>query len=129
MNRSEEIQAHLGRADASLQASRILLSSGLPNDAASRAYYAAFHAASALLLAQNLTFSSHTGVLRAISLHFVKTERLDKSYGRDLNWLAELRQIADYGELRNVATPEARQAIDTADRFINQVQQLLGVHD
>ncbi len=32
---------------------------------------------------------------------------LDRSYGRDLNWLAELRQIADYGELRNVSIVNA----------------------
>lgn len=102
MTYSEEVNANLARADSSLNAARLLLSSDLPNDAASRAYYRAFHAASALLLSQKLTFNSHTGVLRGISLHFVKTGLLDRSYGRDLNWLAELRQIADYGELQNV---------------------------
>ena len=70
-------------------------------------------------------FNSHTGVLRAISLHFVKTGRLEQRYGRDLNWLAELRQIADYGELRNVAKTDAEQAFETAERFFRQVWQLL----
>ncbi|ASC72996.1 hypothetical protein XM38_039570 [Halomicronema hongdechloris C2206] len=93
MSRPEEIRANFNRAESSLEAARTLLSSGFPNDAASRAYYAAFHAASALLLSRDLTFGSHAGVLRAISLHFVKTGALDKTYGRDLNWLAELRQI------------------------------------
>ncbi len=76
MSHPEEVQANLNRANSSLQSARILLTSGFADDAASRAYYAAFHAASALLLSQDLEFGSHTGVLRAISLHFVKTGKL-----------------------------------------------------
>lgn len=122
---SEEIQANLERANSSLEAARTLLVANFPNDAASRAYYAAFHAASALLLSNDLSFGSHTGVLRAFSLNFVKPAVVDKQYGRDLYWLAELRQIADYGELQNVSSAEATQAIATADRFIVKVRQLL----
>ena len=63
----------------------MLLATDFPNDAASRAYHAAFHAATALLLSRNLSFGSHTGVLRAFSLHFVKPDIVDRTYGRDLN--------------------------------------------
>lgn len=125
MSDSLEISSHLERATSSLQAAKLLLAGEFPNDAASRAYYAVFHAASALLLAQNLSFRSHTGVLRAISLNVVKPGLLDQRYGRDLNWLAELRQPADYGELRNVSLADAEEAIQIADRFLNQVQILL----
>jgi uncharacterized protein (UPF0332 family) len=126
VSQSAEIQANLERSQASLQAARILLSSNLPNDAVSRAYYAVFHAASALLLSENLSFSSHTGVLRAISLNFVKTGRLAKNYGRDLNWLAELRQVADYGETKSISLSEAEKALNAAEQFINLANQLLG---
>ncbi|MEO1146103.1 MAG: HEPN domain-containing protein [Cyanobacteria bacterium J06638_22] len=101
------------------------LSSELPNDAASRAYYGAFHAASALLLSEGLAFNSYTSVLRGLSLHFVKTGILEPSYGRDSNWLAEVRQIADYGELKNVATTDAEQAVAIAELFLRKVRQLL----
>ena len=125
MSYPDEIQANLERADSSLKAARLLLESGLPDDAASRAYYAAFHAASALLLSKNLSFSSHTGVLRAISLNFVKTGELDRSIGRDLNWLAELRQVGDYGEVRRVTSTEAEQALEITANFIAQTRSLL----
>ncbi len=125
MNNLDEIRSHLERASSSLQAARLLLSSELPNDSASRAYYVIFHAASALLLAQNLEFKSHTGVLRAISLNFVKPGILENKVGRNLNWLAELRQTADYGEMRDVSIPDAEAAINIADSFLNQVYQLL----
>jgi uncharacterized protein (UPF0332 family) len=122
---TNEILANLERATSTLQAAKVLLASGFPNDAASRAYYAAFHSATALLLAEGLSFSSHTGVLRAVSLNFVKSGKLSPDYGRNLNWLAELRQVADYGELRNVSTTDAEKAVATAERFFQQVQQLL----
>lgn len=125
MSHEEEIAANLNRATSTLQAAQVLLASDFPNDAASRAYYGAFHAATALLLSKDLSFGSHTGVLRAISLNFVKTGELPRSLGRDLNWLAELRQVADYGELRNVSVPDAQQAIAIASQFLDQACQLL----
>jgi uncharacterized protein (UPF0332 family) len=125
VNFSDEIQANLERANSSLQASKLLLESALPDDSASRAYYAVFHAASALLLSKGLSFNSHSGVLRAISLNFVKTGQLDKNVGRDLNWLAELRQIGDYGELRRVSRTDAVRALEIASNFVGIVDSLL----
>ena len=125
MSNSEEIQANLERAKASLQAAKVLLASDLLDDATSRAYYGAFHAATALLLSRDLSIGRQAGVLRAISLNFVKTGSLPKAYGRDLSWLAELRQIADYGEMRHVTTEEAERAIQATEQFLHQVQEIL----
>lgn len=125
MSRSDEIQANLERAESSFQAAQLLLVSGFSDDAASRAYYAAFHAASALLVSRGLSFNSHAGVLRAISLNFVKTGQLDRSTGKDLNWLAELRQLSDYGELRRVSRANAEEALVIAARFMSAVQSVL----
>ncbi|WP_204138282.1 HEPN domain-containing protein [Halomicronema sp. CCY15110] len=125
MSSEAEITANLERGVSTLQAAKILLTSGFPNDAASRAYYAAFHAATALLLSKNLSFGSHAGVLRAINLNFVKTGQLPRDLGRDLNWLAELRQIADYGELRNISMTDAQKGIEIAEQVLHYVQRIL----
>ncbi|MBF2037416.1 MAG: HEPN domain-containing protein [Leptolyngbyaceae cyanobacterium T60_A2020_046] len=125
MSSEAEITANLERGVSTLQAAKILLKSGFPNDAASRAYYAAFHAATALLLSKNLSFGSHAGVLRAINLNFVKTGQLPRDLGRDLNWLAELRQIADYGELRNISMTDAQKGIAIAEQVLHCVQRIL----
>jgi uncharacterized protein (UPF0332 family) len=121
----DEVQSNLDRAYSSLQAARLLLESGLPDDSASRAYYAVFHAASALLLSKGLSFNSHSGVLRAISLNFVKTGQLDRTVGRNLNWLAEIRQVGDYGELRRVSSADASRALEIANNFVAIVDSLL----
>lgn len=125
MTYSDEIRANLERAESSLQAARLLFDAQYSDDVASRAYYAAFHAASALLLSKNLSFNSHSGVLRAVGLNFVKTGQLDRHHGRDLNWLAELRQVGDYGESRHVTTDEAQTAITVAESFLAQVRSIL----
>lgn len=58
----EEIVANLQRAEQSLRAAQELASRGYYDFAASRAYYAAFYAATALLLPEGLELSKHSGV-------------------------------------------------------------------
>lgn len=61
-----ECEALLAAADAKLRAADLLLTEGLPDDAASRAYYAAFHAVSALHLADGNAFSCHAQLSRTL---------------------------------------------------------------
>ena len=52
---------------------------------ASRAYYAAFYAASALLLNEGIDTSKHSGVIALVHQHFVKSGKLSKDQDRNLN--------------------------------------------
>src|ERR671924_1155028 len=85
------------RAQEALRATNILLAAGFPDFAAARAYYAAFYAASALLLAEGKTFRSHRGVVALIHRDYVRSGRLSVSVGRILSTLADLRSVGDYG--------------------------------
>lgn len=124
---TEEVQANLDRADESVRAAQTLLASGHADFAASRAYYAAFYAATAMLLSEGVEFRRHSGVIAAIHKRFVRSGRLDQTLGRDLNWLFELRSVGDYGETRHVPIDDAQAAIEAADRFVGAVKGLLGV--
>lgn len=118
MRSAEEISANLERADSAPQAFKLFLSSEFLSDAASRAYSSAFHGATALLLPQRLSFGSHAGILRAVSLNFVKIGQLPRSYGRVFNWLAELRHMADRDELFHISVADAERAIAIAEEFL-----------
>ncbi len=120
-----EIQSNLERAHQAIEAAGKLLSDGYCDFAASRAYYAAFYAATALLLNEGMEFSKHSGVIAAIHKRFVKTEKLEKQFGKDLNWLFELRSIGDYGVTIHVPEQEAKQSIEAARRFVQAVQSIL----
>lgn len=122
--REREVEANLARAQSSLAAARVLLDAGHPDEAASRAYYAAFYAATAALLREGLDFGKHSGVIAAVHQRFVKTGRLEKSHGRSLNWLFELRSIGDCGETQHVPREEAERALAAAADFAAAVRKL-----
>ena len=106
-----EIRANLERAEQALKAADKLLSEGYYDFAASRAYYAAFYGATALLLDADMEFSKHSGVIAAVHQHFIKPGKLEKQLGKDLNWLFELRSLGDYGVPMHVPQQEAKQII------------------
>ena len=122
---AEEIAANLERADQSIRAARELASGGYYDFAASRAYYAAFYAATAILLREELEFSKHSAVIASIHQRFVKTGRLDKKYGKDLNWLFELRGVGDYGATVHVSQQDAEKAIRAAEGFVQAIEALI----
>jgi len=125
MDEQSEISANLERADTNLQVASELLDMGYYDVSASRAYYAAFYAASALLLNEGIDTSKHSGVIALIHQHFVKGGKLSKEQGRNLNWLFELRSVGDYGVSLHVDQNDARKAVDTAKEFFEAVKKLL----
>ena len=120
-----EIAAQLERAENSLQAAKELLEKEYYDISASRAYYAAFYASSALLLSVEIDPSKHSGVIAAIHREFVKTGKLDKEQGKNLNWLFELRSVGDYGVIVHVSGDESTRAVKTAEKYIQTIKQLL----
>lgn len=120
-----EIAANLDRAEQSVQAAKELAASGFYDFAASRVYYAAFYAATAALLHERLEFSRHGGVIASIHQRLVKTGKLDKEQGKELNWLFELRNVGDYGVTVHVSQQDAERAIRVAENFLRVIKSLL----
>ncbi len=113
------------RAEQSIQAAKDLAAKDYHDFAASRAYYAAFYAATALLLSEGVEMSKHSAVIASIHQRFVKTGRLAKERGRDLNRLFELRSVGDYGGPAHVSPDEAEQAIRAATDFLSAARSLI----
>lgn len=86
----------LRKAQRYLESAHLLRDSGDFDSAVSRAYYAAFYLAEALLDRRGLSFSSHKGVISAYGQEFAKTSRLDSRFHRLLISAFEKRQRADY---------------------------------
>jgi uncharacterized protein (UPF0332 family) len=120
-----EVSSNLERAETNLQVARELLEKGYYDVSASRAYYAAFYAASALLLKAGIDTSKHSGVIALIHQHFVKSGKLSKEQGRNLNWLFELRSVGDYGVSLHVDLDDARRAASVARDFFEAARSLL----
>jgi len=122
---SSEVKSYMEKAEQAVAAAEKLILDGYYDFAASRAYYAVFYAASALLLKEGLEFRKHSGVLAAIHQHFIKTGRIEKEFGKDLNWLFELRSIGDYGVNVHVPKRDAEQAIISARDFVQKIKSIV----
>jgi uncharacterized protein (UPF0332 family) len=117
--------ALLAAAAAKLRAADLLIAEGLPDDAASRAYYAAFHAVSALHLAEGNAFSSHAQLIGRFNKDFVRTGRLPVEYARILTRLFQDRQLGDYGAPASISQEQAQQDINDARRLITAIRNVL----
>ena len=78
------VRNRIDRARAKLATAQRLLASEDWDDAISRAYYAAYHAAHALLLVVGLEPKSPAGTVSLFGFHFIKTGQLDAKLGRAL---------------------------------------------
>jgi uncharacterized protein (UPF0332 family) len=85
-----EVQDAWGRATRALKTAQSLIDED-PDAAASRAYYAAFHAVTALLALEGQTLHKHSAIERAVHRDLVKTGRWAPEVGAAFSWLATLR--------------------------------------
>jgi uncharacterized protein (UPF0332 family) len=124
-NKRANSAAELARGAESLRAARVLIDAGLLHDAESRGYYAAYHAAVALLLVQDLEPRSHSGVANLIGLHFVKTGRLDAGDARLFARLQKYRVEADYSTGFVLTKPALEEDLAACAAFVDRVRGVI----
>jgi uncharacterized protein (UPF0332 family) len=125
----QQCLALLVTAESKLDAARILLRERLAGDAASRAYYAAFHAVSALHLAHGSSFSSHSQLIGQFNKRFVRTGIFPPEFSRLLARLFEDRQTGDYDVAISVSSERAQQDIAAAERIVYEIRDFLSTQD
>lgn len=123
--RAEAAREETARADEELRAAKALLAAGLHRIAVTRAYFAAFHMARAVLYSANLEPRSHEGVIHLLSLHFVKSGKLSVEDGRALARLQKYRGEADYGDAFVIDEAAARDDLRTAVDLCARLEALL----
>jgi uncharacterized protein (UPF0332 family) len=119
-------EAELARARQLLAAAEHLYRGQFFEDAVSRAYYAVFHAACALLASIGRTVRTHDGLRAAIAAHFVKPGHLDAKYSRLLSRTAADRNDADYSAVSTFRAEDAEQTLKQAGEFVEAVAGYLG---
>ena len=122
----DEVDELLGRADERLRAARHLLSGGHFSDAVSRAYYAMYFTATALLLSRGLNSKTHRGLVALLFENFVKPGDLDREVAGLLPAAMAARHEADYGFPDQSTELEARETIADAERFVGRAREILG---
>ena len=117
--------ALLAKAHRSVESAKALTQRGDYDFAASRAYYAMFYAAVALLLQKGLSFPSHSAVSAAIGEHFAKAGLIERRFHRYLIDGQLTRAKSDYEIAAGITEAQAAEQIAHAEQFIAAAEQLL----
>ena len=117
-------ERRLARSREELEAARLLADRGFDAQAVSRAYYAAFYAASEALLALGESRSKHSGVIAAFMSLVVKREGVEEEIGRALRSLFDHRSVADDGD-ESVSSERADEALEQASKVVAAVERWL----
>lgn len=126
-NRVANAQSELAVARDALRVARAALQLGIARDALSRAFYAAFHAARALLLLDGIEPKTHSGVMGMFSAHWVRTGRVESAQMLVLTRLQSYRLASDYAYSFDVQVADALGEIDAAERFVELAARLVGL--
>jgi uncharacterized protein (UPF0332 family) len=119
-----EQQALLDKAQRSLEASQNLMEQGFYDFAVSRAYYALFYVAEALLDKEGLSFSSHAAVISAFGQYLARPGKVPLDLHRQLIDAQALRARADYDIYPNLSKQDAQMLIAQADAFLAIARQV-----
>lgn len=119
------IQGSLEKARGKLKVAAELFKARHYDDAISRAYYAVFHAAQAVLLTEGLSAETHRGLVNLFGLHLVKTGKIDKKFGKYLSNLKDDRENSDYEIFSMLDEESASSAVKEAREFLHEIERYL----
>lgn len=117
--------AELRKARRFEAAARHLAAGGFHEDAVSRAYYAVFHGACALLATIGRTIRTHDGLRAVIGEHFIRPGVIDPRFGRLLARAAADRNDADYNAAATFTEQDTAEALDRTAEFLAEVERVV----
>jgi len=120
-----EIQKYIQRSEDAIDTVKLLIKYKKYSDAVSKAYYAMFYAACAILRTKTLDTSKHSGVISQFGLHFAKTGIIDKTNHRRFIKAFNDRDVADYRIMKEVIDKVAIQKLKDAEKFITDIKAFL----
>lgn len=124
-NTLDLLKGYIKKAEEKLGVAKELYERKSYDDAVSRAYYCAFHAAQALLLSEGLSARTHQGVLNLFGLNFVQTGKFDKNFGKNLKNLKDDRESGDYEIYSAIDEETARDSVREAEEFLKEARRYL----
>lgn len=109
-----------------VKSAKILLEAGEFRGANNRAYYAIYHAISAIHALDGNAYKRHKDALANFNKNYVRTEIFPRALGRKIAEAEEIRHASDYDDFYIATREEAEEQIATAEELINAVEQYLG---
>jgi len=120
-----EVGELLDKARRSIKTAGKILKDGEVDFAGSRAYYAMFYVAEALLLERGLAFSSHSAIIANYGKEFAKTKLLNPKFHNYLIKSQDRRNIGDYAIGNHLTKEEVQEMLAWAKEFVKAAEDYL----
>lgn len=123
-NRKDIVTYRIERAYMALEQAKANLQLNYLEITANQLYYAAYYAASALLIAHEIRFKSHEGCIHQFNLHFVKTGLVPQEMGKLFSTLFDMRLTGDYSDRFDLTEDDVVPNIQPTEKFIVKVSDM-----
>lgn len=124
MSQREIIAYWLEKADQDLASARGNLSAGRLQNSVRDAYFACFHAFSAVLIKAGKTFRKHSEVRSILHREYVKARKMAVEWGKHYDWLFDNRQKADYRPLVVFELEQVKNIIEKSEGFVHEMKRM-----
>ncbi len=107
-----------------LRSASVLLELEDYDSVASRAYFAMFYAAQALLMHRRINVATQQGIRSAFVSAFVESGELPERAAEVLNYGQRLQEVADYAHQFSTSAQDAEELLQEAEAFVNTLEVL-----
>ncbi|RLB01674.1 MAG: hypothetical protein DRG59_13790 [Deltaproteobacteria bacterium] len=125
MSQEEFVEYWLQKATQDLESARDNLKAVRLQNAVRDAYFACFHAFSAVLLEEGRSFRRHKEVRSALHRDYIKTKKIGVEWGKHYDWLFDNRQKADYRPLVQFEPEQIEEIIKRSEDFVLEMKNLI----
>ena len=115
----------LERAKTDVKSAKILFDAAEYKGANNRAYYAVYHAITAVHALDRKAYKRHKDALANFNKDYIRTEIFPRTMGRRISEAQEIRHASDYDEFYIAGKEEAARQIQTAKVCIDLVDKFI----
>ena len=99
------------------------------NACVNRLYYACFYMISALAIQIDFESLTHSGLKTLFSLHFIKTGKVSREFGKLYSDLFDWRQKGDYNDHFDFDKESIEPVIPIVKAFLDVLADLIGIEE
>lgn len=122
-NKIDLMKYRLETAKSDLNAAKVLIKAKEYKASNNRAYYAIFHAISAIHALDEKTYKKHKDAIGNFNKDYVKTEIFPREMGKKISRAEMIRHASDYDDFYIATKEKSQEQIETAEELIKMVEE------
>ncbi|MCM1038282.1 MAG: HEPN domain-containing protein [Roseburia sp.] len=121
-NKIDLMKYRLETAKSDLRTAKMLIEAEEYRASNNRAYYAIFHAISAIHALDEKSYKRHKDTISNFNKDYVKTEIFPREMGKKISQAEEIRHESDYDDFYIATREKSQEQIETAEELIELVE-------